>query len=301
MSSQMNELGQFLGHFHPMLVHLPVGGLVLLGVLEVFAAFPRFKEAAHNRRAILGIVAAGAVAAATCGWLLAAGGGYDAQLLYRHRWTGIGVAGGCIATFLLSGARRRLAYRLALMITLVLLVLAGHFGSEMTHGRGFLTRYAPGPLRALFGAPAARVAADPGSTSAASFYAEFVQPILRRRCVSCHGPEKQKGELRLDTLAGLWRGGQDGPVVVAGNAGESLMIRRLLLPLDHEDHMPPEGKPQPTAAEVELLQWWINAGAPGDRSGAGAQGTARPTGGNYSEQPQLGRPRSRPAAFPSPQ
>jgi mono/diheme cytochrome c family protein len=266
MSSQINEFGQFLGHFHPMLVHLPVGGLVLLGVLEVLAAFPRFKGTAHNRRAILGVVAAGAVAAAACGWLLAGGGGYDTQLLYRHRWAGISVAGACIVTFLLCGANRLRAYRIALLTTFVLLVLAGHFGSELTHGRGFLTLYAPEPLRALLGAPARPIASDPAPADANSLYAQLVQPILQRRCVSCHGPEKQKGQLRLDSLASLRKGSQDGPVLVAGNAGESPMIRRLLLPLEHDDHMPPEGKPQPSQAEISLLQWWINAGAPGDRS-----------------------------------
>jgi hypothetical protein len=264
MSNQMTQFAQFLGHFHPMLVHLPVGGLAVLGMLEVLAIFPRFRDAAQNRRAILAVVVAGAVAAAACGWLLSKGGGYNSQLLYLHRLTGFSVTGTCIVTLMLCRPNWVRAYRVALLTTLVLLVLAGHFGSEMTHGRDFITRYAPGPLRALFGAPAPGMATDSASPAAGSLYAEVVHPILQRRCVACHGPEKQKGELRLDTLAALRRGGQDGPVLVAGNASESLMIRRLLLPLDYEDHMPPEGKPQPTQAEIGLLQWWINAGAAGD-------------------------------------
>ena len=260
----MYEFAQFLGHFHPMLVHLPVGGLVVLGLLELFAMFPRFKDAAQSRRLILGIVAAGAVIAAGCGWLLSTGGGYDAQTLYRHRLTGIGVAGTCIVALLLCRANWLPAYRVALLTTLILLVLAGHFGSEMTRGRDFYSRYAPAPLRVLLGVSASPTATDPAPTDARSLYAEVVQPILQRRCVSCHGSEKQKGQLRLDSLATLRRGGQTGPALVAGNAGKSLMIQRLRLPLDHDDHMPPEGKPQPSQAEIGLLQWWINAGAPGD-------------------------------------
>ena len=124
-----------------MLVHLPIGGLVLLGVLEVLATFPRFKEAAQSRRVILGVVAAGSAAAAACGWLLAQSGGYDAQLLFWHRWTGLGVTGACLLTLLLCKPGWQSAYRLALLATLVLLVVAGHFGSEITHGRGFLSRY----------------------------------------------------------------------------------------------------------------------------------------------------------------
>jgi uncharacterized membrane protein len=264
MSSHTYEFARFLGHFHPMLVHLPVGGLVLLGLLELVAMFPRYRDAAQSRRLILGIVAAGAVIAAGCGWLLSIGGGYDAQTLCRHRLTGIGVAGASIVTLLLCRPNRLPAYRVALLTTLTLLVLAGHFGSEMTRGRGFYIRYAPAPLRVLFGVSAPPTPTDPAPTDAQSLYAEVVQPILQRRCVTCHGPEKQKGELRLDSLASLRRGGQTGAAFVAGDASESLMIQRLLLPLDYDDHMPPDGKPQPTQAEIGLLQWWINAGAPGD-------------------------------------
>jgi hypothetical protein len=88
-----------------------------------------------------------------------------------------------------------------------------------------------------------------------------VQPILVQRCGSCHGPEKQKAELRLDSLEGLLKGGHSGPALVAGKPGESLIIKRLLLPVSDEDHMPPDGKPQPASAEITILQWWIESAA----------------------------------------
>jgi uncharacterized membrane protein len=261
MSSNLNEFAQFLGHFHPMLVHLPVGGLVLLSVLELLATRPQFRDLAQNRRAILAIVALGAVGAAACGWLLAWGGGYDPQLLDRHRWLGIAVAAACIVTLLLCGSSRRSAYWAALTVTFALLVVAGHFGSEMTHGRDYLTRHAPRALRNLLGASRQAAEADFASAASGSLYSEVVRPILEKRCVSCHGPEKQKGELRLDSLAGLQRGGQSGPALDSGHAAQSLMIKRVLLLPEEEDHMPPDGKPQPTQAEIGLLQWWINSGA----------------------------------------
>jgi hypothetical protein len=261
MSSQISQFAQFLGHLHPMLVHLPVGGLVVLGALELLAALPRFKDLAQNRRVILGFVTLGAVAAAACGWLLSLGGGYETQLLYRHRLMGFCVAGACIVTLLLCWPNRLGAYRIALTITIVLLVFAGHLGSEMTHGRDFLTAPARGAWRALFGAPAHALTAGLAQPDGKTFYAQIVQPILQRRCVSCHGPEKQKGKLRLDSFANLRRGGEVGPALVPGNAAESLMIRRLLLPPEDEDHMPPDGKPQPTQSEIDLLQWWIKTGA----------------------------------------
>ena len=69
-----------------------------------------------------------------------------------------------------------------------------------------------------------------------------------------------EGGLRVDSLEALLKGGTTGPALVAGKTGESLMVKRLLLPLDHEEHMPPEGKPQPTPAEITILQWWTESG-----------------------------------------
>jgi len=60
----------FFGHFHPLLVHLPIGGLALLGMLELLAMFSRFKDAARNSRLLLGLVSVAALIAAICGWLL---------------------------------------------------------------------------------------------------------------------------------------------------------------------------------------------------------------------------------------
>lgn len=70
MSIVSHDLVLFLGRFHPLLVHLPIGGLVLLGILEVLAKFPRFKGVAQNNRLILGLVAAASVTTASLGWML---------------------------------------------------------------------------------------------------------------------------------------------------------------------------------------------------------------------------------------
>jgi uncharacterized membrane protein len=275
MSSGSHDLVLFVGRFHPVLVHLPIGGLVLLGVLELLAKFSRFKDAAQNSRLILGLVAVASATAALLGWMLSQSGDYDPQLLQWHQWTGFAVAATCTVTFLLSRLGWPRAYRLSLLATLSVLVVASHLGASITHGRDFLTRYAPGPLRSLFqgraGAPLAHsTSPDPLQSRV---FADVVQPILLQRCSTCHGPEKQKAELRVDTLEALLKGGKDGPVLVPGKAKDSHLIQRLLLPLNNEDHMPPEGKPQPTLAEITVLEWWIESGAPTEGQPGGA---ARP-------------------------
>ena len=270
MNGAPHDLAFFLGRFHPVLVHLPIGGLVLLGILELLARFPRFKSAAQNNRLILGLAAAASVTAALLGWMLSQTGGYNPQLLQWHKWAGFAVAGICMVTFLLSWVGPR-AYRGSLLATFLILVVASHLGASITHGRDFLTRYAPAPLRGLLpgsgGAPTAHPT-TPESTQRRVF-AEVVQPILLQRCSACHGPEKQKADLRVDSLEALLKGGKSGPALVAGQASDSPMIHRLLLPLNDEDHMPPEGKPQPTLAEIVALEWWIDRGAPADGPSAG--------------------------------
>ena len=146
------------------------------------------------------------------------------------------------AAFLLRLLDRPRAYRVCLSLTLAALIVASHLGGSMTYGRDFLTRYAPAPIRSLLGGHPALGTNSvqlPDQAQQLAF-AEVVQPILERLCSGCHGAQKQKNMLRLDTLQGLTEGGQSGPAIVAGSASQSLLIQRLLLPSNDQDHMPPE-------------------------------------------------------------
>jgi uncharacterized membrane protein len=264
LSSGPNDLVLFLGRFHPVLVHLPIGGLIILGSLELAAKFTRFKDATHCNRLILGLTAAGSVAAALLGWMLSQSGGYDPQLLPWHKWSGFAVAATCTLTWLLNWLGPPRAYQLSLLGTLAVLTVASHLGASITHGRDYLTQFAPAPLRALLGTKG-RPPDAPRSNSDVTqqpVFGALIQPILQRHCAECHGPEKHKADLSMESYETLLKGGKDGPALVAGNAFDSPMIRRLLLPLNDDDHMPPDGKPQPTLAEIAALQWWINCGAP---------------------------------------
>jgi len=253
----------FVGRFHPLLVHLPIGVLALVGALEILGRWPRFKTAASTQGLMLGFASVSAVAAALCGWLLSQSGDYDPQLLRWHKWAGLALSTACLATLLLYRTGRSRVYHLSLAVTLAFLVVAGHLGASITHGRDFLTRYAPAPMRSLLGGssvhPVDLLAAD---LPQRRVFVDVVQPIFQQRCWMCHGAGKQKAHLRLDSRETMVQGGKSGPALVVGKANESLIMQRLRLPLDDDDHMPPHAKPQPTAAEIALLQWWINAGAP---------------------------------------
>lgn len=256
------DLTQFVGRFHLVLLHLPIGFLVLVALLELVAIIPGLRNASASNGYVLALAVPASLATAAGGWLLAEGGDYDAALLFWHRWLGVATAGLCLVTAVLHRTAWRAGYRLSLLLTVAVLIVASHLGGSITHGRDFLTRHAPGPFR-----PQSRpepTTATAAAPAARPVYATVIQPILDRTCVSCHGADKQKGKLRLDSFAETLKGGGDGPAVVADQPADSLLLKRILLPLDDDDHMPPEGKPQPTADEVALLQWWIEAGAPGD-------------------------------------
>ncbi|HVR75107.1 MAG TPA: PSD1 and planctomycete cytochrome C domain-containing protein [Planctomycetota bacterium] len=90
-------------------------------------------------------------------------------------------------------------------------------------------------------------------------FTRHVRPILERACFHCHGPEKRKSGLRLDSRATAFAGGLTGSTIVPGRSGESLLFRHVA-GLDPEIRMPPEGEPL-SAADVETIRAWIDQGA----------------------------------------
>ena len=166
---------------------------------------------------------------------------------------------------------RSAAYRAVFVACTLAMVVSGHLGATITHGEGFLTE----PLRAGrvatsrdAGSPGVEGrAADAPVTRAvvgAARFREQVMPVLEATCVSCHNATKSRGGLALHDVAAIRRGGDTGPAVVPGDVVASELLVRMKLPLEDDDHMPPKNKPQPTAAEVALIEAWIVEGAPMD-------------------------------------
>ena len=257
----------FLGHLHPLLVHLPIGLVILVAFLELLALVPRFKQANSNVGVILALAVPAAAFAALFGWLLSQAGGYQDKLLQWHKWAGISTAVACAIAAILYRLDLKTAYRWCLFPSVVLLVVAGHFGGSLTHGSDYFVRYAPGPLRSWLSTQPKPLPPQTNRVEVAQLaaFSGVIQPVLQQNCASCHGPEKSKGGLRLDTLEGVAKGGKSGPAMIAGKAAESEILKRIRLPATDDDHMPPQGKPQPNPDEIALLQWWLDAGAPADK------------------------------------
>jgi len=142
-----------------------------------------------------------------------------------------------------------------------LILITGHLGGSLTHGSGYLS------FSNIYSSDSGSVGSIKPlpNVQEAMAYQDVVKPILETKCYSCHGANKQKGKLRMDDSLALMKGGKDGEIIEPGNAVNSEMIKRLLLPVDNEDHMPPKERPQLKEDEVALIHWWISSGAPFDK------------------------------------
>lgn len=261
----------FLGRFHPLIVHLPIGFLIALFVLEVFDLAVKSVRLHHATFIVAWLAAGSAVFAAVFGVMLSYTGTYGPELLQKHLWTG--TATGVLSLWIVVLKMRcnwqaksefSPAYHGLVVVTTILLMMAGHYGGALTHGSDYLTQNMPGKLRMILGvAPAKHAPANPAAANPAELpvFATVIDPILQDKCVSCHGKEKQENKLRLDSFEALMAGGKSGSNVVARNAKASLMIQSLHLPKEDKKHMPPDGKPQLSADDVALLTWWIDQGA----------------------------------------
>src|SRR5947209_17019265 len=93
-------------------------------------------------------------------------------------------------------------------------------------------------------------------------YDKNIKPIFEKSYFKCHGSEKQKGKLRVDSLAAALKGGQDGKVVEPGNSAKSMLVHNVARIGDEDDWMPPTDKGEPlTKAQVGLIRAWIDQGA----------------------------------------
>ena len=258
----------FLGHFHPALLHLPIGFYTILAVLEYLDSSKSGPRIGKACEIVLNYTAIVAVIAAVLGILLALPGGYNETLLDRHRW--LGSLSAIFAFWLIvlrNWARSKsrngfsIPYHSALAATLVLLVVVGHDGGTLTHGSGYLTKHIPSPLKSLFGMESDSDETGPIAVAEADVYQDLIHPIFEETCIQCHGPDKSKGDLRMDSFELVMLGGELGDTIVPGDIDASELIYRLHLEIDDDEHMPPEGKPQPTEGQIAILEWWIQVGA----------------------------------------
>lgn len=249
----------FLGRFHPIVVHLPIGFLFFAFLLEVFS---RWKKNPVLTAAIPLALKAGALSALVAcilGYMLSLSGDYEQHMVDNHFWFGVVTT---VVTFLawlirvekikiqeLDTTKTNIS---ALALIVVLISITGHYGGNLTHGSDYLVKYLP------FGKKEEKVLPPLANVQDAVVYDYLVDPILQNKCASCHNSSKKKGGLSYEDSTAIAKGGKNGPAFVAGDASKSELIQRVTLHPEHEDFMPPEGKTPLTDEEIAILTYWID-------------------------------------------
>ena len=262
------DFSTFLGRFHPLFVHLPIGFLILALLMEWF----QIRKHVNSWHQIINYMwllgALSALITALCGWLLANTGIYPENEIFWHRWLGVGLA--IIASLGWWIKKEPKKYKKSLrniisVLVMLLLLVEGHLGGSITHGANYLVEYAPKPFQEFLMTSAQdNTGSDLSQKDSVKVFENMVLPFLESKCFACHSNETQRGGLNMEDLSLFSEGGENGPTITAGSALESELFKRVTLPGKNNKFMPPRGEPL-TYDEIQVLEWWIDQGAEMDK------------------------------------
>lgn len=246
---------QTIGRMHPLILHFPIVILLLAMLLEFFRFKPEYASNQFFRNFLQNLLLVGALFAGVTvimGLFLSREEGYSGDTLQYHKWTGAGIFFLSSVIYLVrnTGWYKAPLAKAGALLTVVSLVMTGHFGAALTHGDNFIWE----PISAQ-----KEIAAVP--LEKAIVFDHIILPILEQKCTSCHNPDKLKGELILTDAQSILKGGKSGKLFVPGNPDISLLLQRVHLPLEEKKHMPPSGKAQLTLQEISLLTLWVKDNA----------------------------------------
>jgi uncharacterized membrane protein len=246
---------QVVGRAHPLFLHFPI---VLFAIFIVWIWIGPIRHALSQPvfrgtgKWLLLITAFTAAITALMGIFLSKEAGYDEDTLALHKWSGAMVS---LLTFLWyifydKIDKTKITLGVSSVLSIAMLVIAGHQGASITHGNNFLL------------APVIKEKKQQKADFDRAFvFADMVKPILDSKCLGCHNSTKSKGELVMETRQTMEKGGKDGALWDTAHVDLSLLLQRIHLPLEEKKHMPPTGKPQLTDQEITILYNWIKDGA----------------------------------------
>ncbi len=283
------------GRFHIVLLHLPIGLLPGIALLEFGAAMLRKPNPKGSVLTLSLLTALTSIAALASGLVLA-GEKVDSDLLGEHKIAAIIMTVFCAFLPIFAALTGRKAFRIFLLLAVGSSVYAGHLGGSLSHKKDFLFK----PLQRAAGLDAAasksavdnaagddaalgdvggrapevvtavdtsNEKADPEIPAVAGggYFERVIAPIFDKACNDCHNGLDYDGDLDLTNREGILTLDRDEPdrVIVIGNPDKSLLIELCELPRDDEDHMPPVDDEDPsviselTKEQIGAIRKWI--------------------------------------------
>ena len=245
----MEEIIKYLGNFHPVVLHLPIGAFLFTFLLFISQKYLKSNFDPAVRMGLLFSFIT-SIITSIFGYILHLNGDYDSVLVDRHMW--LAIATTILIGFVLYLHKRQKPYNHVLssfVFATVLLTITGHNGGSLTHGKDYLKL------------PDFEKEISIVSYDSIHVFNQVISPILDSKCVKCHNTGKSKGNLMLSSIDKILLGGEKGKIIKSNSSVDSRLYTYLNLPIDDEMHMPPDGNSQLNDNEKELIKLWIDEGA----------------------------------------
>ena len=280
------------GRFHIVLLHLPIGLLPGIALLEIGAAM--FKKPNPKGAVLtLSLLTAFASIAALASGLVLAGEKVDSDLLGEHKIAAIIMTVFCVLLPIFAALNGRKGFRIFLLLAVGSSVYAGHLGGSLSHKKDFLFKpleraardraaaeqdaiddpagensepdAVDGKRPVVADVGSAKPDAEPAVVAEESLFVRVIAPIFDKACNDCHNGLDYDGDLDLTNREGILTLDRDESerVIVIGNPDKSLLIELCELPRDDEDHMPPVDDEDPdviselTKDQLAAIRKWI--------------------------------------------
>ncbi len=250
----------FFGRFHPLIVHLPIGFL-LLGIFFALLSLNEKYKALYNAVPVSLLVGSiSAAFACITGYVLSLTGDFDVELLDDHMWAGIFTTVISFLAYFISVKKIPLAFFrnsktliVSLIIIFIFINITGHLGGSLTHGADYIS------TSVLLDSKKEKTKIN--DVNQAFVFADLVHPILEEKCGNCHNSSKKKGKLSMANFEALIKGGKHGAAIKPGDVAGSEIIKRISLNPKNKKFMPRDGKTPLTTEETAIVKWWIDKAA----------------------------------------
>lgn len=248
-------MGEFIGHLHPALVHMPIGFIILSVLSDWYYRKRTYTGTDKLSTFMWGISWLSCVAALSTGTVLLMSGYFEGKHMFFHLLSGWGIM--IVTTLIFITQWKQISFfksqnKLLKGLVLILLLISGHNGGILTHGENYL------PIPLISEGDDEELGLE--ALDSISVYGHILEPVFAEKCVRCHEVGDARGKLDMTSVEGLTDDTFGDPGISGGKLNDSEVFKRVTLAPNHRKYMPPSG-PIMTYGEVKVLEWWILSGA----------------------------------------